>query len=191
MLAGKPVEKELESQANGAQAGTIAASVQTPYFYTSANTARVSLAMEVPATSIKFEKVKGKQHATLNVLGIAYKPDHSTAARFSDAVNLDFEDKKAVEEFQQQPFHYASQFDIASGEYSLKIAFSSGQQAFGKVETTLVIAPYDGKQFWISSLALSKQVRRVADMATGLDAALMEDHTPLVALPSTSQRRRN
>lgn len=181
MLAGQPVEKQLENQANGTQGGTIAASIETPYFYTSANTARVDVAMDIPANSIKFEKVKGKLHATLNILGIAYKPDNSVAARFSDGVNLDFENKKEVEEFGKQPFHYENQFEIASGEYKLKVVFSSGGEAFGKVETALNVDAYNGKQFGMSSMALSKEVRRAADMGTSLDAALMEDHTPLVS----------
>jgi VWFA-related protein len=193
MLAGQPVEKQLENQANGTQAGSIAAAIQTPYFYTSANTARVNVAMDIPADSIKFEKVKGKQHAALNILGIAYKPDNSVAARFSDGVNLDFENKKEVEEFSKQPFHYENQFDVASGQYNLKVVFSSGGEAFGKLETALTIDPYDGKQFGLSSMALSKQVRRASDVATSLDAALMEDHTPLVTrgmeiVPAASYR---
>ena len=181
MLAGKPVEKELENQANGTQAGSITASMQTPYFYTSPNIARVNLAMDIPTNSIKFEKVKGKQHATLNILGMAYKADNSVAARFSDAVNLDFDGKKEVEEFAKQPFHYENQFDVASGQYALKVVFSTGGEAFGKLESPLTIEPYDGKQFVMSAMALSNNIRRVSDMATGLDAALMEDHTPLVS----------
>jgi len=181
MLAGQPAEKDLENRVSGTQPGTIAAAMETPYFYTSANVARVNLAMDVPSGSIKFEKVKGKQHATLNILGIAYKPDSSVAARFSDAVNLDFENKKEVEEFNKEPFHYENQFDVASGQYNLKVVFSSGGETFGKLESALTVEAYDGKQFGLSSMALSKQVRRVADMATGLDAALMEDRAPLVA----------
>ena len=193
MLAGQPAEKSLENQANGTQSGTIAASIETPYFYSSPNTARVNVDMDIPANSIKFEKVKGKQHATLNVLGIAHKPDNSVAARFSDAVNLDFENKKDVEEFAKGAFHYENQFDAASGQYTLKVVFSSGGEAFGKIETPLTIEPYDGKQFVLSSMALSKEIRRVADVATGLDAELMEDHTPLVTrgmefVPAASYR---
>ena len=181
MLAGKPVEKELENQAKGTQTGSIAAAIQTPYFYTSANTARVNLAMDIPANAVKFEKVKGKQHATLNILGMAYKADDSVAARFSDSVDLDLADKKEVEEFQKQPFHYENQFDVASGQYKLKVVFSSGGEAFGKLETSLSVDPYDGKQFGLSSIALSKSVHRMSDVASGMDAELMEDHTPLVA----------
>jgi len=180
MLAGQPVEKQLENQANGTQAGTVAASIETPYFYTSTNVARVDVAMDIPANSIKFEKVKGKEHATLNILGIAYKQDNSVAARFSDGVNLDFENKKDVEQFGKQLYHYENQFEIASGQYKLKVVFSSGGEAFGKIETALIVDGYNGKQFGLSSMALSKEVHRATDMGTSLDAALMEDHTPLV-----------
>ena len=76
-LAGKPIEKDLESRVNGSQAGNVAVAMALPYFYTSPNTARVNLAMEIPGNSVKFEKEKGKQHAEINVLGIAYKPDGS------------------------------------------------------------------------------------------------------------------
>ncbi|HXY11227.1 MAG TPA: VWA domain-containing protein [Terriglobales bacterium] len=183
MLAAKPIEKQMESQANGSQSGTFGAgaAIQTPYFYTSANTARVNLAMEIPAGSIKFEKVKGKQHATLNILGIAYKADSSVAARFSDAVEIELDGKKEVEEFAQQPYHYENQFEVAAGQYNLKVVFNSGGEAFGKIETPLVVDPYDGTRFGLSSMALSKDLRRAADMSTGLDAALMEDHAPLIA----------
>jgi VWFA-related protein len=180
LLAAKPIEKQLENQASGAQSGTTGVAIQTPYFYTSANTARVNLAMDIPASSFKFEKVKGKQHATLNILGIAYKADNSVAARFSDAVDVDLDGKKEMEEFSKQAFHYENQFDVASGQYNLKVAFNSGGDAFGKIETSLTVDPYDGTRFSLSAMALSKDLHRAADMATGLDAALMEDHTPLI-----------
>ena len=181
LLAGKPVEKDLENQANGPQPGTVSAPLAAPFFYTAANTARVNLAMDIPSNSIKFEKVKGKMHATVSVLGIASKPDGAVAARFSDAVNLDFENKKEVEEFAKQPFPYENQFDLASGQYTLKVVFSSGGEGFGKIEVPLSIDPYDGKGLSLSSMALSKDIRKVSDLATGLDAALMEDRTLLIA----------
>ena len=75
VLAGNPVEKTLESRATSTAAGTIAAAMRAPFFYTGANTARVAVAIEIPSETIKFEKVKGKMHSTVNVLGIAYKQD--------------------------------------------------------------------------------------------------------------------
>jgi VWFA-related protein len=180
LLAGRPIEKDLESRANGSQAGTVAASMALPYFYTSANTARVNLALEIPSGSIRFDKEKGKQHAEVSVLGIAYKPDGSVGARFSDAVKLDLEGKKEVQAFQKEPFHYQNQFDVASGQYTLKVAFSSSDESFGKLEAPLVVDAYDGKQFCLSGVALSRDVRAVSDMSTGLDDVLLADHTPLV-----------
>ena len=180
LLAGKPIEKDLETRANGSQAGNVAAVMALPYFYTSPNTARVNLAMEIPGNSVKFEKEKGKQHAEINVLGIAYKPDGSVGARFSDKVDLDLDGKKEVQEFQKTTFHYENQFDVASGQYNLKVAFTSSGESFGKLEAPLVVDPYDGKQFSLSGVALSHDVRRVTDMASGLDDVLLADRTPLV-----------
>ncbi len=66
-LAGKPIAQQLEGRAMGNQAGDISGSVATPFFYTSPETARVNLALDVPGSSIQFEKVKGKYHAVVNV----------------------------------------------------------------------------------------------------------------------------
>jgi hypothetical protein len=182
VLAGKPVERQLETQAAGAEAGTIKASMTIPYFYTSPDTARINVAIEMPAADIKFEKVKGKLHAELNVLGIVYRPNANVAARFSDTVKLDFEDKKEVDKFAEKLYHYENQFDVASGQYTLKVAFSSGGESFGKLESPLNIDPYDGKMFMVSGLALSTNFHRVADVEASMDAALLEGRAPLVAL---------
>jgi len=181
LLAGKPEEKQLESRMTGSQPGTIAASMLAPFFYTSVNTARVNLAIEIPPNSVKFEKQKGKQHATLNIAGLAYNLDGAVAARFSDSVNLDFDDKKDVEEFNSKPFHYENQFDVAAGHYNLKVVFNpQGADSFGRLELPLVIDPYDGKHFTMSAVALSKSVHPVSQMGQTLDATLLEDRTPLV-----------
>jgi VWFA-related protein len=181
VLAGKPEEKQMENRITGSQPGTIKASMLAPYFYTSVNTARVNLAIEIPPNAIKFEKQKGKLHTTVNVFGLAYKLDGTVAARFSDSLSLTFEDKKELEEFNSKPFHYDTQFDIAAGHYNLKVVFNpQGADSFGKLELPLVIDPYDGKQFTLSAVALSKNVHPVSQMGLSLDAALLEDRTPLV-----------
>jgi VWFA-related protein len=193
LLAGNPIERDLETRASGEMAGNVAASMQTPFFYTSLNTARVNLAIDIPPNVMKFEKVKGKLHSAVNVLGIAYKPDGAIAARFSDTVNFDFEEKEDLETFQKQSFHYENQFNVAAGQYNLKVVFSSGNESFGKLQLPLVIDSYDGKQFSMSAVALSNQIRQVADLATGLDSELLADRTPLVVdgvqvIPSASNR---
>jgi VWFA-related protein len=180
LLAGNPIEKQMETHASSEMAGNVTGTMQAPFFYTSPNTARVNLAVGIPSNSLKFEKVKGKQHSSVNVLGIAYKPDGSIAARFSDTVDLDFDGKKELEEFQKQPFHYENQFEIASGQYNLKVVFNSGNETFGKLQVPLVVDSYDGKQFSMSAVALSNEFHRVADLSTGLDSELLADRTPLM-----------
>ncbi len=179
-LAGKPAENQLQNYAAGSQPGTIAASMLAPYFFTSSNTARVNVAIEIPSSTVRFEKEKGKEHASINVLGLAYKQDGTVAARFSDTVEFNFEDKDQVKEFQKKPYDYQNQFDIASGVYSLKVVFSAEGNDFGKLEMPLVIDKYDASQFSVSALALSKELRPLNQIAESLDAAVLEDRTPLV-----------
>ncbi len=180
LLAGSSTEKDLESRAAGEMPGNVTASMEAPFFYTSPNVARIHLAIDIPSNSLKFEKVKGKQHSAVNVLGIAYLPDGSIAARFSDTVNLDFDGKKEQEEFQKQPFRYENQFEIASGKYNLRVVFSSGNESFGKLELPLAIDTYNGKQLNVSGLAMTSDLRRVSDLDTDLDAQLLSDRKPLV-----------
>src|SRR5579871_1772540 len=181
VLGGSPVEKTLETRAAAAQAGQIPATMQLPFFYTAPNVARVEVAMDIASKSLKFEKQKGKLHAAINVLGIANTAEGGVGARFSDTLNLDFENEKEVEAFKEKPVHYENQFDVASGKYNLKVVFSSGGEQFGKLETPLVIDPYDSKEFALSGLALSKDVHPASAMGLGLDAALLEDKKSLIA----------
>ena len=181
LLAGSPVEHSLETRAAAAAPGNVKASMSLPFFYTSSNTARVNVAMEIPAEALDFEKQKGKQHSEMNVLGIVTDQQGAVAARFSDNVKLDFENKKEVEQFQEKPLHYQTQFDIAAGQYNLKVVFSSGGESFGKLESPLNIDAYDKSKFGISAVALSHELHKVSDLDVNLDAALLEDHTPLIA----------
>jgi hypothetical protein len=180
LLAGNSIEKDLETRAGAEMKGNVDALMQAPFFYTSPNTAQVHLAVEIPSPALKFEKIKGKQHAALNILGIAYKPDGSMAARFSDTANIDFDGKKEVEEFQKLPFRYENQFGIASGQYKLRVVFSSGNESFGKLEMPLSIDPYRGEEFSISGLALSNKIRPAAAISTDLESQMLEDRTPLL-----------
>ncbi|MGA3190567.1 MAG: hypothetical protein ABSF22_25970, partial [Bryobacteraceae bacterium] len=181
VLAQTSTEKSLENRAAAPQAGNITATMQAPYFFTGGNVARVNVAIEIPPSSLKFEKEKGKMRSTLNVLAIAYKADGTVGARFSDAVKLDFENQKEVDAFEEHPYHYENQFDVASGQYNLKVVFSAGGENFGKLEQPLVVDAYDTKKFSLSALALSTKFRKTAEMDQALETALLEDRTPLVA----------
>jgi VWFA-related protein len=180
MLAQKPAEKQLEARAAAQQPGDIAASLQLPFFFPSPNVARVNVAMEIPAQAFKFEKDKGKLHSELDILGIAYREDQSVGARFSDKVKLDFDSKAEVDAFNKKPFHYENQFETVPGRYTFKVVFSSASESFGKIEKPLAIDGYDGTAFKLSSIAFSTNYRPAASLGTDLDAALIEDRTPLV-----------
>ena len=195
VLEGKPLEKQLESHAMGSQPGSIHGVLQAPYFYTAPETARVNLAMEIPADTFQFNKEKGKYHANLNVLGIAYRADGTIGARFSDTVNMDLE-KDEWKEFTKSPYRYENQFDATPGTYKLAVVLSAGGDAFGKFEAPIAIDPYDGKHFSLSGLALTNSAQRLNDIPTGLDSVLLEDRTPLVVkgmqiVPSGSNRFRH
>jgi VWFA-related protein len=181
LLAGNPIEKTLEARAAGAQAGNVAASMQLPFFYTATNTARVNVAMDFPVDSVKFTKEKGKFHAEMNILGIASTKEGTVGARFSDTVKLEFQDKKQVEAFQEKSYHYENQFEIASGQYTLKVVLGTSSDSFGKLELPLTVDPYDSKNFGLSGIALSKEFYRAADMGNTLDAELISDRKPLIA----------
>src|SRR6266403_1477696 len=192
VLEGKPLEKQLESHAMGSQPGSIHGVLQAPYFYTAPETARVNLAMEIPADTFQFNKEKGKYHANLNVLGIAYRPDGTIGARFSDTVNMDLE-KDEWKDFTKTPYHYENQFDAVPGTYKLTVVLSAGGDTFGKFETPLAIDEYDGKHFSLSGLVLTNSIQKLTDIPTGLDSALLEDRAPLIVkgmqiTPSGSNR---
>jgi VWFA-related protein len=182
LLAGSAKGRELENRAAGSAAGNVSAKMQTAFFYTGPNTARVDVAMEMPADMLNFKKEKGKQHAELNVLGVAYNPEGGVAAKFSDTLKMEFQNKKEVEEFEEKPLHYETQFEVASGKYTLKVVFSANGEGFGKLESPLVVDPYDNKKFGLSAVAMSREMRKVNDLDANLDATLLADKTPLIVM---------
>jgi VWFA-related protein len=179
-LAGKPVEKELETRVSGAQSGSWNASLQAPFFYISPNLARVNLAVDMDTAPLQFEKQKGKMHAAVNLLGMAYARDGSVVAHFSDTLDVDLPDNKEVEKLQRRPLHYETEFEIAPGSYDLKLAFNAGAETFGKLELPLAIDAYESNQFSISSLALSREVRGITEAGVEIEASLLQDRTPLI-----------
>jgi hypothetical protein len=194
ILDGTPVEKQLELRAAERQAGGVQPQFEAPYFYTSPNVARVNLAIDIPQEMFKFDKDKGKYHASLNVLGIAYKEDGTVGAKFSDQVKLDLE-KDDWKEFAKKPYHYQNQFDAAAGKYNMTVVLSAGTDNYGKSTWPLVIDPYDGKQLALGGIALTNNLQKVDELATSseYDAILLEDRSPLVVkgmqvLPSAANK---
>jgi hypothetical protein len=181
LLAGSASEKELEAKAFESAPGAYAAPVCAPYFYTARNTALVNVALEIPGEAFKFAKSKGMFDANLVVLGVAVNADGKVAARFSDKVPMMLKDKAMVEAFHQQPFHYENQFNVAAGDYKLKIVFTSGDAKFGKVEAPLRVEPYDPAAFSLSGVALSNVFGPLQEAGAELDTATLEERKVLIA----------
>jgi len=184
LLTDAPAVKQLETLVSGSGSGTPASevAVQVPYFYSAPNVARVNLAMNIPLNQLKAEKQKGKLHAEVNLLGIAYRADNGVAARFSDLIKIDFDNQKRLDAFTSRPLYYENQFDIGPGSYTLKLAYSTGGDGTGKVEVPLTVEPYDPGKFALSSLALSMNYIKVTDPRANLEAAWIGGRTPLVAM---------
>jgi hypothetical protein len=77
----------------------------------------------------------------------------------------------------------------------LAVVLSAGGDAFGKFESPLQIDAYDGKKLTLGGLVLTNSVQAIGQISTGLDAALLEDRTPLVVqgmqiIPSGTNRFR-
>ena len=192
LLKGMPEGKMLEERVASQEPGKIPVSLSAPYFYIEPGVARVNLALSVPGSSIEFEKHNGAFHSDVNVLGIAYRPNGSVAARFSDKVKLNYE-KQGVKDFAKGAFDYQNAFKIAPGSYTLKVVLSAGGQKFGKYETPLVVEPFTGNELSLGGPALGEKYVPASKFTTSMDAALVEKHTTLafkdmVLVPSTSCR---
>lgn len=175
LLTGSAAERNLETRAANALAGTAAGSIRLPFFYIGPDTARVNLAMEIAPSAVRFDRKKGEAHADIEILGIASKAggpdDGAPAARFSDTVTLDLGETAAS----AKPLHYEKEFKIAPGQYNMTVVFSSGGESVGKLETPLNVEPYRPGQLAISSIALGKEIHKAGEGGS----ALFDDKTPL------------
>jgi hypothetical protein len=179
-LAGTALARSLEGRASGATPGNMPARMQVAFFYGVADTAHVDVAADISTESLKFEKQNNKLHSALNVLGVAYKPDGTVGARFTDIVDFEFDNKDQVDQFNRQSYQYEKQFDITPGRYVFELVFSPGPSDFAKLETPLVVDSRDSNHLAISGLVLCREFHSVADRQD-LGAALFSDQVPLVS----------
>lgn len=181
LLAGTIMGKELERRVGEARQGSITASVGLPWFYSAPNMARVHLAAEITPGALKFERVKGRLHAEINLLGMAGTEYDGVRARFSDNLKFDFDNEAEVEAWKMKPLHYEKEFRVAPGEYKFTLAFGQAGErdaTFGKVESPLKIDPWNGTDLGMSGLVLSRETHPAGDIGLSL---MIGDQTPLVA----------
>ena len=190
LLAGKTEGVALEAKATNFEAGKIPVTLRTPYFYVRPGVARVSLALSIPGSAVKFDQRKDDFASQINILGIAYRDDGSVAARFSDTVNLNY-DKDKLQEVRKTSIDYQNFMLVAPGDYLLKVALSAGGAEFGKYVKPLVVDPFTGKQLTLSGPAFGDRAISSLLSSSDIDQKNIEGSVPMVAggaqlVPSSS-----
>jgi VWFA-related protein len=165
LATANPLEKELENLGASPHAGNATASASAPFFYDAGGAVRVNLAIEIPSPVLDPTEVNGKLHAEMDVLGLAYKPEGDVAARFSETVKFDFDNRQQLDLFLDHPLRYEHQFEIAPGNYKFKLIFRTAKDRFGVVETPLAIDRFDPGRLSLSSVALSRDVQPIPQEA--------------------------
>jgi hypothetical protein len=179
-LQGTSEGAKLEAYLAAGKPGNIHPFAQASAFNEAPGKARVDVDVELPFNEVKPKDWRdGTMPSALLVE--AYGKDGRVAGRLSELLPEDaaFAElstlgnlKVAAATFTST--RYDGQMDLPPGEYKLAIAYTHGRD-FGIAEVPLTVDNYDGSQFAISSIALSKRVRK-----TGAVPAAM-DFVPLVA----------
>jgi hypothetical protein len=101
----------------------------------------------------------------MDVLGVAYVPSGEVTARFTHKVQFDFDTRRQFDDFLRRPLHFEHQFEIAPGNYQLRVVFRSAKDRFGAVEAPLAIDPFNAAQLTLSGIALSRNVQPISPEA--------------------------
>jgi VWFA-related protein len=177
-IPGKIAGEDLKKSA-AAQADTGNIRMQLPWFYSGPNLARVRMSLDIVPAAMKLQTDKGRFHGDYEIVGVARKPDDSVAAQFTKTIHLDF-DKQQAEAFLKSSYHYINEFRIAPGKYKVSVAIGVDGKAFGKIEKSLDIDSWTGESLSMSGVALSREAKPVADLASGLESSLLIGTQPLI-----------
>jgi hypothetical protein len=197
-LNGTKFAHQMESDGASGQSGKIPLFLQTSFFYTDDDTARVDIALEFPWDSLEREWNNESVghlyslHAKIGVLGVVYGKDGVIVARFSGFAccspdfpvfvpgHLPGEAPPGLDPL-VIPTSYETQIKLPPGRYNLRLVLSDGSK-FGLAQTMLTVERYDRKEIAISPVALCKRVRPLA--VTAQEAAVAElalQYVPLVS----------
>ena len=194
-LRGSELGNKMENWLKSIGAGQIPLVMRANVLSPAPKSARVDLALEIPWDHLKFGWTCGDLHAAIAVMGIAYRGDGSTAARFSDSAYDGSERRMGggfLHEYCQRinfdeydsgtlPSRYQAQMELAPGTYELVVLLSDGVN-YGRARSTLRVEDYDAGQLGLSSLVLSDRVRNAEAAAKEAQAAnLAPEYVPLVS----------
>lgn len=194
-LRGSELGKKMEGWLKSSGAGQIPLAMRASVLSLAPKSARVDLALEFPWDDFQFFWACEELHATIAVMGIAYRGDGSTAARFSDSAYDGSERRMGggfLHEYCQRinfdeydsgtlPSRYQAQMELAPGTYELVVLLSDGVN-YGRARSTLLVEDYDAGQLGLSSLVLSDRVRNAEAAAKEAQATnLAPEYVPLVS----------
>jgi VWFA-related protein len=188
-LNGSALGKKLEEAMVSDQQDKIELKMKVAAFAAKASGARVYITLDFPWRSLKHEYRGGTLYATIGMLIVVYNKDGTVAARRSDFACCDYGDEKqanpgarpmaATEGRSLIPDRYRTDFNLAAGDYNVRVVLSDGEN-FGRQQAQLTVQHFDPEQLGISDVVLSRRVRRLpADTADSVQAA--ESYTPLVS----------
>jgi VWFA-related protein len=187
-LKGSALGKKVEEAMASDQQDKIDLKMKVATF-PKASGALVYVTLDFPWRSLKHEYRGGTLYATIGMLIVVYNKDGTVADRRSDFACCDYGDEKqanpgarpvaATEGRSLIPDRYRTDFDLAAGEYNVRVVLSDGEN-FGRQQVQMTVQDFDPKQLEISDVVLSRRVRKLSpDTADSERAA--ESYMPLVS----------
>jgi VWFA-related protein len=180
VLASSRQEKTLlTALATPSAASQLPVNFRPILFYDSPQIARILIATRIRMEKTAFRK-KGNQMGTdLNVMGVAYAEDGSTAARFSETLPINFDQEKEPE-YRKANIAYRNYFRLRPGKYRLRLAVLDDSDNLGATEQVLEIPPLPDKGFAGSSIIIAEQTTSLPDFIKNLQAQLLDDSALLL-----------
>jgi hypothetical protein len=167
-------------------------SFRPSYFYVSPRMARVMVSAKIGTEKIELKKKSGQLLCDLNVMGIAYAEDGSTAARFSEILHRKVDEDKE-KDFRRLGLNYQNFFKLRPGKYRLKLAVSDRGGEVGSVERSLDLPAAPDSGLVGSSLVLVEATSPMPQLLQNIQARLLDNSDPFIyagmrILPSIENR---
>jgi VWFA-related protein len=187
-LDRRPIDVLASSKTEKTLTATLASSsvpVQLPivfrpaYFFESSGFARVLIQARIATEKLALKKKGDELAAEVNLMGVAYAEDGSTAARFSQTVPVSCE-KEKEQEFRKEGFRYRNYFKLRPGKYRLKMAASDESSNLGAIEQSLEIPALQEKRLTGSSIVLIETTSHLSELIQDLRAQLLDESNPLL-----------
>lgn len=207
LLNGTKTGNRLEHELAQKGKGKIPLSLQAGAFRLADGRPLLDVVVEFPWKQLnhQWDVQTGRLYASISVLGAVYTKEGRLVSRFSDllwpsywptvmlgwqfdnaAVNAFADAGDLVSDLRRRdpawlPSRYETQFELAPGEYDLRVVLSDGGKV-GRAEVPLTIESYDSKSLALSSIFLCRRFRdaHVADEESAA-ANFAPQYVPLVS----------